>query len=288
MKKSSKIITLVVTLLLVVFFAWWLDKFTNQKDDANKSVVSADEPAKTASAIPSPSPTPTPEEVLIPSEDSLIPILMYHHVKDWADGDNEIEQGLSVPIADFEGQMKALSDAGYKNVTLDKLFFSPQDKKVALTFDDGYDDNLSNAAPILKKYGLTATLFVTTDFIGTPRYMSWDDLKKMVSEYGWTIGAHTKSHPNLTGIGLDQAMTEIAESKNILESNLGVKVLDFSYPAGAFDAGTVELVKTAGYNFAVTTQGGSHNYKNSPYELKRIRINGGLGVEGFKNLMELP
>ena len=286
MKKGSKIATLVFTIIIILVLVWGMDKFFNQKvNTKDKTTVSTNEPTKAPSV--SPTPTPTPTEVLTPAEDSLIPILMYHHVKDWTDGDDDIEKGLSVPIDDFEGQMKALADAGYKNVGLDKLFYSPQDKKVALTFDDGYDDNIANAAPILKKYGLTATLFVTTDFVGTPRYMSWDDLKKLTSEYDWTIGAHTKSHPNLTSIGIDQAMAEISESKKLIEQSLDIKVTDFSYPAGQFDAGVIELVKNAGYDFAVTTQGGSQNYKSNPYELKRIRINGNLGVEGFKNLMEL-
>lgn len=291
MKKSTKLISLFGAIVAVLIFVWALNASINQKTDVkNPAVVSADEPVKPIStASPAiPSPTPTPEEQLTPTDESLIPILMYHHVKNHSDGDNEIEQGLSVPIDDFEGQMKALSDAGYKSVGLDKLFFSPQENKVVLTFDDGYDNNLTNAAPIMKKYGFTGTLFVTTDFVDTARYMSWDDIKKLVTEYGWTIGAHTKSHPNLTSIGIDQAMIEIGDSKKILEENLGVKVFDFSYPAGAHDIGVIDLVRVAGYDYAVTTVGGSHNFKTNPYELKRVRINGGLGVEGFKNLMEIP
>ena len=110
-------------------------------------------------------------------------------------------------------------------------------KTAAVTFDDGYLDNYTQAYPILKKYNIPATIFVVINRIGkhmgNDDYMSWAQIKELSESGLITIGSHSMNHPNLSEIESEQEMeSEILESKNILEESLGRKVDLFSYPFG--------------------------------------------------------
>jgi peptidoglycan/xylan/chitin deacetylase (PgdA/CDA1 family) len=142
---------------------------------------------------------------------------------------------------------------------------------VAITFDDGYEDNFSYAYPVLAKAGLTATFFVTVGLVerdpkvvrrvkelrrvdeSAVRAMSWDQLRQLVAE-GFTVGSHTYSHPNLARLERSQALSEIERARAILEDQVSTPVNQFAYPFGRFrfhfTSETVEIVGNAGHNTA--------------------------------------
>lgn len=107
-------------------------------------------------------------------------VLTYHRISDSNYGD----PFLSITPHNFERQIQYLTRR-FKVVSLQELVkhiqsqYSTLDDYIAITFDDGYRDNYTNAYPILKKYKVPATIFLTTGFIGTDKLFWWDRLAKI-------------------------------------------------------------------------------------------------------------
>lgn len=246
------------------------------------------------------SPTPSPTSTPLPSlqgqlpepktlgvatkDESETPILMYHHIQDVSNNANSTEKNLSLSPAKFKEEMKYLSDSGYKTATLSELFNDVPDKRIVLTFDDGYKDVVTAVPPVLKEYGFRGVAFIIVDNIDKPGYATWDNLKKLRDE-GWEIGSHSLTHPDLV-ISKSVAQKEIFESKKMLENKLNISVNFFCYPAGKHDDSIVSLVRAAGYVGAVTTNSGTKNLKINIFELKRIRISSGETLSGFKSALK--
>ena len=113
---------------------------------------------------------PTGQAAAEESYTAQVPILMYHHLAEQGQGDDIIS------VSRFEEQIRALSDAGYTAVSFEDLKAWVEqgtelpEKPVVITFDDGYESNYSLAYPILKKYGMKATIFVIGVSVGKDTY----------------------------------------------------------------------------------------------------------------------
>lgn len=217
-----------------------------------------------------------------------ISILMYHSIAE--PGDSR-EREICLPPAEFERQMEYLHAEGYTPLSLDLLVdvmtgrgelpFRP----VVITFDDGYADNLADALPVLQRYGFPATVFVVSGFVGGTnawdtavgmpqrRLLSWDEVREM-HRSGVAIGSHTVTHRRLTGLAADEVLTEIRESKLVLEERLGAPVRHFSYPYGDTNEMVAALVREAGYQTACTTMSGFNGGDADPFSLRRLDIYG--------------
>lgn len=219
-------------------------------------------------AINNPLKEPIPKEIV-----NAIPILMYHSIAD--DPNND----LMVSPSTFAAQMKHLRDAGYQTITFPDLEDwesgkpIPQ-KPVLLTFDDGYLDNYTAAYPVLKKYNLKATFFISINYLGDARHFSWEQIKEMYDSGLIQFGSHSKSHPDLTVISAAKRREEIVDSKKIIEEKIGDKVIAFSYPAGAYNNLVIRETAEAGYKFAVTTKPGKARIEQGLLTLHRVRIHG--------------
>ncbi|MGB9877457.1 MAG: polysaccharide deacetylase family protein [bacterium] len=210
-----------------------------------------------------------------------VPILMYHHIRIPPAGAKRIERILTVTPEDFLKQMQVLYNAGYKTISLKDLFKRNWKKRFIITFDDGYKDVIQEAYPILASFGFKATVFVIVNEVDKPGHLTWWDIKFLESQ-GWEIGSHTLTHRNLCHLSTLDQWEEIYESKRILEGRLGHPIYFFSYPAGRFNEGVINLLKKAGYLGAVTTIPGKINRLEDIYKLKRVRINGGTPLSYFK------
>lgn len=245
------------------------------------------------------SPTPSPKiETPLPSlsgelpepktlgvaarNESLHPILMYHHIQDIFQPANAAEKELYLNPAKLKEEMKFLSESGYRAALLSELFDDLPGERVVITFDDGYKDVVDNALPILKELGFRGVVFIIVNNVGRPGYMSFDDLNKLKNE-GWEIGSHTLAHPDLAKEPETIQRKQIFESKKILEDGLNIKIEYFCYPAGRYNETTINLLKEAGYVGAVTVESGTKNSKDKIFELKRIRIEAKTTLSNFKN-----
>lgn len=247
----------------------------NQKEDLNK-------PLKTPTDKQSLS-TSTPEVAGISNtinESVSIPVLMYHYIRDYNNPKDKVGTNLSVSLEKFEEQLKWLKDHNYQTVDFDDLNDFDQktltqtsySKLIILTFDDGYLDTYTDAFPLLKKYGFTATFYIITNKVGEDNYMNWQQILDLKNA-GMNIGSHTLSHPDLSKASDNRMEKEISESKKILEEKIGVTISDFCYPSGKYDNRTIELLKKYGYKTAVITKSGIFDSKKSNLlEIPRYRI----------------
>jgi len=179
-------------------------------------------------------------------------------------------------------------------------------RAVVISFDDGYRDNFTEAAPALRAAGLTATFFVSTGFVGTGKEFShdqrrdsasgnhgrngypkltWADLRTMEA-LGFEIGSHTINHTNLGDVGLNEMQAEISGSLEALNEELGREPRSFSFPWGKpadISKAAIEAVQKAGYYSACSAYGGSNTSGTNPLNIKRVDVgNGHLSRLAFR------
>ncbi|MBN1914053.1 MAG: polysaccharide deacetylase family protein [Candidatus Omnitrophica bacterium] len=207
----------------------------------------------------------------------VVPILMYHSVCE-----NPVEGNrLAVSTDTFRRQMHFLKRHNYNILTLEQLADLIKNKKkippraVAITLDDGYRDNFDCAFPVLKEYGIPATLFLIVDEIGRPQKdrLFWEEIFKMRDSGVIVFGSHCLGPDPLTKIKTDDGLRrQIFDSKRILEEKLGRPVDVFSYPEGRFNDKIRKMVIEAGYKTAVVTNPGKEFANDDIFALKRLRI----------------
>lgn len=203
-----------------------------------------------------------------------IPVLEYHMVADTSPEDG---WAYNVPPEDFRDQLDYLREEGYTAISMLDYMKAKKGKAelpprpVILTFDDGYESNYTTLLPILESYGMKATVYMVTNDIGLPGYLTWDELRDM-QERGIEIGSHTANHQPLTEMDRSRQEEEMRLSKLLLEWNGIHTVFSFSYPNGAYDSGMPELLEQNGYLTAVTGDAGLNTFQTDPYLLQRINI----------------
>ena len=196
--------------------------------------------------------------------DRSLRVLMYHKVNDLPGNP------LTMPVSLFDEQMDQVRQLGYTVVDLDAVLAHYVDgtplppQSVLITFDDGYHDNLENAARVLRRYGYPGVLFVPLGYLGDRlplpheerlaaqgilnRTVDWDELAEL-EQNGVRIESHGISHRPLADLEVDEAAREIALSKLQLEERLGRPVRAFSYVKGSeahYKPVHLSLVRQAG------------------------------------------
>ena len=129
---------------------------------------------------------------------------------------------------------------------------------VGLTFDDGYENFLYDAVPILERFGFSATVFVVGGMLGAEN--TWDERPRMkllgaegirqAAKRGMEIGSHGMSHTRLAGLPTARLEEEVVESRRMLGEVLDEAVEGFCYPYGSVDVAATRLARQAGYSYA--------------------------------------
>jgi peptidoglycan/xylan/chitin deacetylase (PgdA/CDA1 family) len=271
--KISFALIIIFTLSITIIYVYFLAFYAQTKITSNAiETKSLNEVAK-AGKYSNPRENDTKVVDISAKENLVLPIIMYH----------------KTPM-DFESQMKLLVDKGYTTVTMSEATeiitgrIKGPDKPVAISFDDGFSDQLK-AMEILKKLNLKSTFYIIVGSknsgwcIGAEKkagncgdaYMNWNDIKFIKSTGLVEIGSHTMDHSSLSSQNENVQRYEIFESKRIIEEKLGVKINSFAYPYGKYNDLTRRLVYEAGYTNAVTVNSSNMQIPNRVFELFRIR-----------------
>src|SRR5436189_2824696 len=222
--------------------------------------------------------------------DRSLRVLMYHKVNDLPGNP------LTMPVSIFDEQMDQLRDLDYTVVGLDAVLDhyvegkSLPERAVLITFDDGYYDNLDNAARVLRKYGYPAVLFVPIGYLDDRhplpheehlaaqgilnRTIEWAELAELEQE-GIRIESHGISHRPLADLEVDEAAREITLSKLRLEEALGRPVCAFAYVKGSeahYRPVHLSLLRQAGYDVAFTSISGGNGSHTDPLQLHRYNV----------------
>lgn len=219
-----------------------------------------------------------------------MPFIMYHRfIKD--DSEKGVH-GTYMRVDMLEKHLKLIKRMGYETITFKDLAekgfihrLTPGKKFIMITVDDGYLDNYELLLPLLQKHNMKAVIYIVTGEnhnrwdVEDPknpekhvRLMDSQQLKLLIESGHVELGGHTMTHPKLDQLSTEQQWHEIMENKRQLEEITGSPLLSFAYPYGIFNDKSIELVKQAGYQFAVATNSGPLAAHEEPFIIRRIGI----------------
>lgn len=219
-----------------------------------------------------------------------LPILMYHGIAATHEGHPLHYHATCTPPVRFAEQMAWLAAEGWRGLSVTEALAAPPreggPRPVALTFDDGLANFLTEALPVLVRHGFSATLYLPTAFIGETRRqflgaecITWAEARA-IHAAGVELGAHTVTHPRLVDLNETDLWHELVDARTEIERRTGAPVQGFAYPY-AFPSGRPGFVHQlrawlirAGYTHCATTMIGRAGAGDDPVWLPRLPING--------------
>jgi peptidoglycan/xylan/chitin deacetylase (PgdA/CDA1 family) len=208
-------------------------------------------------------------------------ILGYHSISRLEDDPNL----MCTSPERFESQMLYLKRRNLRAVSVRELLRARTTRRakrlIGLTFDDGYEDFLHTALPVLERLGFSATVFVVCGMLG--RKSEWEhffspkpaikllaiaDIRE-ISERGIEVGSHTMSHPALPGLKAEALEREVSDSRLVLSEILGEEVTGFCYPYGELDDASIQAVRKARYDYACAV---NTRIERTTYDLPRTPV----------------
>jgi len=183
-------------------------------------------------------------------------ILVYHTI---SSPPEPLPGEIDISRQRFEKQLRWLS-RWHRVVRLDETLASnSQARGVAITFDDGFRDNLTVALPLLEKFSLPMTLFVAAGFVGQPNYLSADELREISRHPLVTVGAHGLWHRHFTRLSSAEARLELRESRSLLRSITGRQIDLMAWPYGECSERLELLSEESGYRAAWSVWKGTNS-----------------------------
>lgn len=207
-----------------------------------------------------------------PSGRAGLRVLGYHAVGAVIPGD---PYGLSVSPEAFARQMEAVASGRFgRPVSLGGARLDGS-AELAVTFDDGYEDTLTAAAPVLARLSLPFSVCVTPGLIDAGRpHLSWPELKELALVPGCEIGAHGLTHVRLDSLDDAALSRELSESRRRLEDAVGHPVAVMTWPHGAASRRAAVAARAAGFARAACSLYGLNEAGREPRLLKRVEITG--------------
>lgn len=220
-----------------------------------------------------------------------VPVLLYHSIASTVpDG----FQRWTVSPAHFRAQVTALADAGYQSLTVSDAVHrldagKPMPRRpVVVTFDDGFRDFKDAAIPVLTDHSFTATLYVTTGYLGSISYwlgsgdvgripMLADDDVVEIADGGFEVGAHSRSHAMLDILPTSMLDDEVGACREHLMELTGHPIATFAYPHGYSNGAVRAAVRRAGFDSAASVHHSLSRAMSERFEIPRVIVEGGWG-----------
>lgn len=219
-----------------------------------------------------------------------VPVLCYHHIRNFKPGESENMKSYSVTPAAFAEQMKALHDSGFKTILPDQLYDyllhngTLPAKPVMLSFDDTDEEQYSIGATEMNKYGFKGVYFIMTIAINRPRYMSKLQLKNL-SDSGHIIAGHTWDHHMVTKYSGADWDTQLVKPRKQLQEITGKSIAYFAYPFGLWNQAAIPEIKNRDYKlaFILSTK---RDTTEPLYTVRRMIVPGQWSTKGMMNAMK--
>jgi len=219
-------------------------------------------------------------EVRGPKGTEAVPILMYHVINPPAAGAKF--PGLYVDPEEFAAQMRTLKGAGFHAVTMDQMLANwtrgtplPAGKPIVVSFDNGYQSQLTNALPVLRRLGWVGVENIQlTGLPPSQGGLSRSQVSQLVTE-GWELDTQGISHADLITLDARALREQVAVAREQVRGLYKVPVNWFCYPSGHYNATVIAAVKAAGYVGSTTVVPGWAGPAEDPYRLPRLRVLGG-------------
>lgn len=217
----------------------------------------------------------TPAEV---AARAVVPVLCYHQVRDYTAEDSEYTRTfLVIEPSRFTEHLDAISNAGYKPISAEQYYqhltagAQLPEKPVLLTFDDGKDNQYSNAYRMLSERGWPGMLYIMTVVIGQDGWVTKQQVKEM-ADAGFGIGSHTWDHHRVDEYSEEDLTQQLVGSRETLETITGKQIEDFAYPYGAWNEKGAALVEKAGYRVGYQLMDKPLSKDNPLYSLRREMV----------------
>jgi peptidoglycan/xylan/chitin deacetylase (PgdA/CDA1 family) len=143
------------------------------------------------------------------------------------------------------------------------------------TFDDAYADIATYALPVLERFGFNAAIYAITESLSTS--LTWDGMQVMTKEQllywasrGFEIGAHTRTHPDLSSLSNPAVLQEAGGSKNDLVQ-AGFEVWSFAYPYGHYNMRVRDALEGT-FPMALTCEEGMNDADTDPLQIRRTMV----------------
>jgi len=184
---------------------------------------------------------------------------------------------------DFREHVKSLTARGWSGWSVGQALQGVAGSGVVITFDDGCETDLLMAGPLLHEHGMGATFYVTTGFMGKKGYLTVQQLRELHG-LGFEIGCHSMTHPYLSDLDTARLRNEVAGAKAQLEQWLGSRIEHFSCPGGRYNPQVQTVVRESGFATMATSRNHANGASTDRFELGRVAVLRGTGVETFEKL----
>lgn len=186
----------------------------------------------------------------------------------------------AVAADDFRQQLSRLRANHMRGLSVTEALAARKDDEgaadksqgvVVVTFDDGCETDLTEAAPLLEEAKMRATFYVVSGHIGRRGFMSKSQLREL-AERGFEVGSHSVTHSLLSDLPHERVRAELADSKDALEQLTGRRVAHFSCPGGRWSPTVAQLAQELGYESVATSRIGVNDRATSRYRLARVAV----------------
>ena len=182
-------------------------------------------------------------------------VLVYHTISNRAE---PLPGDIDISPKRFEQQLRWLSRWRRVGRLFETVRAPESDRLTAITFDDGFQDNLTVALPVLEKFEMPATIFVTAGFVGREGYLSPEELREISQHPLITIGAHGFWHRHFTRLPVPEAQRELVESRRLLQDITRRTVDLMAWPYGECNEELEQLSEESGYRASWSVWKGSN------------------------------